>query len=279
MVDEQESEDSRNRKSEPYLVYEYGEKLASLVAYCDSPQKVSHLSKKFDIDEAALGFWLKQITRKGIMKIVDSANDKVPLYQAVRDVEYPPVNNDRNSTEYSEIRIALFGSIGAGKSTILHSLFAPPITPPHYERIRRFNVPEHIFKTCKSIAFFNLLSRKEGQLGLLKVVQPDLIIIVTDSRKDDINETKKYIPRVQELFPEAQLIALANKQDLPDTIPPDLVQEELEIPTFGTIAFEISFSQEHRILLTKVIADSLGLTLDILGETGQWPRSNSFTCF
>ncbi len=208
---------------------------------------------------------------------IDSSGNEVPLYQAVNDVKVPPLK-DQSAQIESEIRITLFGCIGVGKSTILHSLFAPPISPPsHIERIRRFNVPEHVFKTSKRIAFFNQKSRIEWQLHLLKVVKPDLILLVTDSTTDDMDKLKQYLSRVQELFPEVKLIALANKQDLPDTIPPDLIQEELEIPTFGIVAFDIS--NEERISLTQVIANSLGLTLDTQGETGQWPRSNSFPFF
>lgn len=278
MVDEQEQESEENEThySESYLIHEYGEKVASIVAYCKSPQKISYLSQKFNIEKVALRFALKRLIRQGIMRAVETDSEEVPLYQTVKDVKYPPIKeqSDQISMRESEIRIALVGSIGAGKTSILHSLLTPPINTSHYQRIRRHNIPEHVFKTSKHIAFFNIFTRIEGQLRFLKVIKPHLIILVTDSTVNDISKLKDYLPRIQELFPKVKLIAYANKQDLPDAIPPELVQEELKIPTFGIVGFDISNKQ--RISLTQVIADSLGLTLDTLGKTGQWSCSRSF---
>jgi len=64
-----------------------------------------------------------------------------------------------------------------------------------------------------------------------------LTIVVTDSTEKNVEETKEMLERFNR-FHGAKVIALANKQDLPGALSPEIVGQRLGIKTYGTVAVD-----------------------------------------
>ncbi len=62
-----------------------------------------------------------------------------------------------------------------------------------------------------------------------------LTIIVTDSSEKNVEDTKDMLARFNR-FQGSKIIALANKQDLPGALAPDVVGQRLGLKTYGTVA-------------------------------------------
>lgn len=65
-----------------------------------------------------------------------------------------------------------------------------------------------------------------------------LAILVCDSTEDSIEKTKE-IYRKFSRYIGSKIIAIANKQDLPDALSAEQVEEKLGIPTYGMSAIRV----------------------------------------
>ncbi len=64
-----------------------------------------------------------------------------------------------------------------------------------------------------------------------------LTIVITDSTEKNVEETKEMLTRFNR-FQGSKVIALANKQDVPGALAPDVVSQRLGIKTYGTVAVD-----------------------------------------
>ncbi len=64
-----------------------------------------------------------------------------------------------------------------------------------------------------------------------------LTIVITDSTEKNVEETKDMLARFNR-FQGSKVIALANKQDIPGALAPDVVGQRLGIKTYGTVAVD-----------------------------------------
>ena len=71
-----------------------------------------------------------------------------------------------------------------------------------------------------------------------------LAVLVCDSTKDNIEKTKEIFNKFSR-YMNTKIIAIANKQDLPDALSAKKVQKKLGIPTYGMSA--IRFDLRDRI--------------------------------
>jgi signal recognition particle receptor subunit beta len=62
-----------------------------------------------------------------------------------------------------------------------------------------------------------------------------LTVLVCDSTEENIEKTKEVYNKFSRYL-SSKIIAIANKQDLPEALSADQVQEKLGIPTYGMSA-------------------------------------------
>lgn len=65
-----------------------------------------------------------------------------------------------------------------------------------------------------------------------------LAILVCDSTEDNINKTKEIYKKYSRYI-GSKIIAIANKQDLPDALSAEQVEKRLGIPTYGMSAIRV----------------------------------------
>jgi len=66
----------------------------------------------------------------------------------------------------------------------------------------------------------------------------DLILLVTNSTLDNVENSRFFVKKIEEEIPNALVIVLGNKQDLEDTLKPQEIEDILELKTYGLIAID-----------------------------------------
>lgn len=66
----------------------------------------------------------------------------------------------------------------------------------------------------------------------------DLILLVTNSTLDNVENSRFFVKKIEEEIPNALVIVLGNKQDLEDTLKPQEIEDILELKTHGLIAID-----------------------------------------
>jgi len=168
------------------------------------------------------------------------------------------------------IYICTFGQPGVGKSTVtwvfLNYQLHIDEAHPHI-----FQLPEGVFSTDREVFYADLPTRyhprfcPEFMSGRI-----DLILLITNSTYENSLWTKQQITSLRTKFPGVSLLAIANKQDLPQSIPSQRVEEILGVHTIGLVAIDHYTITENRIRLTEEIGQLLGLPVGPFGRTGEW---------
>lgn len=62
---------------------------------------------------------------------------------------------------------------------------------------------------------------------------PELVIVVTDSTPENVEQSHALVKLMKTQFPEAYKIAIANMQKLPERLQPEDIEELLGLTTYG----------------------------------------------
>jgi hypothetical protein len=62
---------------------------------------------------------------------------------------------------------------------------------------------------------------------------PELVIVVTNSTVDNVEESYAIVKLLKKQFPNAYKIAIANMQNLPNSLKPKYIEEFLGLTTYG----------------------------------------------
>lgn len=133
--------------------------------------------------------------------------------------------------------LSLVGYDGVGKTTIINLIRSKeiPIKPA-------LQITGNI-ATLK-IGSLNFILRDftgEQDVGFLWnnfIRGSDLILLVTNSTLDNVENSRFFVKKIEEEIPNALVIVLGNKQDLEDTLEPQEIEDILELKTHGLIAID-----------------------------------------
>ncbi len=181
--------------------------------------------------------------------------------KALRVSLYRDFETDLNLAIKSTIKIILLGESGVGKTTMFKLLkgdeipiqHLPTMGPTINEIKLAGDVQMVVWDTPGQRLYHNIWS--EFLLGA------DIIFLVTDSKADNVSETKniytRYILKGEE---NTHWYCIANKQDLPDALKPDEIKNLVGVPTFGMIAIDNSPDNRKNFenMLKKVISEKIG---------------------
>ncbi|WXG41007.1 MAG: ADP-ribosylation factor-like protein [Candidatus Freyarchaeum deiterrae] len=138
------------------------------------------------------------------------------------------------------LKISLIGYSGVGKTTILKLLREEEIPKDHIPTI---GVGIKGVKGAKigntSLICWDLAGQERFELTWDKFIRDSsLIIIVTDSTLENVVKSRYFVRLIREVEPEANILSIANKQDLPNALPPEKVSQILEAETQGIVAID-----------------------------------------
>ncbi|UCE09809.1 MAG: GTP-binding protein [Candidatus Thorarchaeota archaeon] len=163
----------------------------------------------------------------------------------------------------TRLKIALVGEGGTGKTTTLHLLLGD--TPPlQYVPTIALNL-----ETVENIRFGNyslVLWDFAGQerfrtLWRFYFHGADVIILVCDSTLRNVIISKDILKLIKRDAPKVPVFAIANKQDKPNAMKPEVVQKILGIPTYPMVAIDKGRRDEMLRILMTAAAQYVGVAL------------------
>jgi small GTP-binding protein len=163
----------------------------------------------------------------------------------------------------TRLKIALVGEGGVGKTTTLHLLLGD--TPPlQYVPTIALNL-----ETVENIRFGNyslVLWDFAGQerfrtLWRFYFHGADVIFLVSDSTLRNVIISKDILKLIKRDAPKVPVFALANKQDKPTAMKPEVVQKILGIPTYPMVAIDAARRDEMLRILMTAASQYVGVAL------------------
>jgi len=163
----------------------------------------------------------------------------------------------------TRLKIALVGEGGVGKTTTLHLLLGD--TPPlQYVPTIALNL-----ETVENIRFGNyslVLWDFAGQerfrtLWRFYFHGADVIFLVCDSTLRNVIISKDILKLIKRDAPKVPVFAMANKQDKPNAMKPEVVQKILGIPTYPMVAIDKARRDEMLRILMTAASQYVGVAL------------------
>ena len=153
------------------------------------------------------------------------------------------------------VKVALMGSGYAGKSTLIKLLTdMVQKLETNYTPTTGVDVGTITLDTSTKVTLVEM-----GGQSHFEFLWPDLlkgsrmVLVVTESNPKAVLKTRQLLQKYKENLDNAQVIAIANKQDLPGSMKPESVQDLLGVPTFGMVAID----PKQRVNGYKLIVNGL----------------------
>jgi small GTP-binding protein len=153
------------------------------------------------------------------------------------------------------VKVALMGSGFAGKSTIIKLL------TDRVDKLKT-NYQPTIGMDCGTITLDSSTKVSLVEMGgqsHFEFMWSDLlrgskmVVVVTESTPKAVLRTRQLLYKYREHMSNMQIIAIANKQDIPGSMKPESVQDLLGVPTFGMVAVD----PRQRVHGYRMIVDGL----------------------
>ncbi|MFX0046457.1 MAG: ADP-ribosylation factor-like protein, partial [Candidatus Hermodarchaeota archaeon] len=154
------------------------------------------------------------------------------------------------------VKVAILGFAGVGKTTTLHLLRGETLPLVHDPTIGVSikRLPEEVQNA--NIVLWDLAGQSRFSILWAKMIaNAQVVVIVTDSTLENVLRSKKLVSLVKEEVPEAKVIGIANKQDLPTALTPERVGQILAIPTYELVAIDISYRDRLIQIIRKAILE------------------------
>ncbi|MGY5858788.1 MAG: ADP-ribosylation factor-like protein [Candidatus Thorarchaeota archaeon] len=154
------------------------------------------------------------------------------------------------------VKVAILGFAGVGKTTTLHLLRGETLPLVHDPTIGVSikKLPEEISNA--NIVLWDLAGQSRFSILWAKMIaNAQVVIIVTDSTLENVLRSKKLVTLVRDEVPDAKVIGIANKQDLPTALTPERVGQILSIPTYELVAIDISYRDRLIQIIRRAILE------------------------
>jgi small GTP-binding protein len=225
---------------------------------------------KFHAKDVISDVLLVFVTDKGedessIFEKVDTARKVLKRVLSKSGLEKVCENFERlvEPSVVTRLKIALVGEGGVGKTTTLHLLLGD--TPPlQYVPTIALNL-----ETVENIRFGNyslVLWDFAGQerfrtLWRFYFHGADVIFLVCDSTLRNVIISKDILKLIKRDAPKVPVFALANKQDKPNAMKPEVVQKILGIPTYPMVAIDKARRDAMLRILMTAASQYVGVAL------------------
>jgi small GTP-binding protein len=87
----------------------------------------------------------------------------------------------------------------------------------------------------------------------------DAVLVITNSSLENVEKSKFFIELIKENAPDAHAAVIGNKQDLPDALSVEKIEEILKLKTYSMIAID----PDNRNKMIQIIADTLEINTEI----------------
>ncbi|MFX1278110.1 MAG: ADP-ribosylation factor-like protein [Promethearchaeota archaeon] len=155
-------------------------------------------------------------------------------------------------------KISLVGFSGVGKTTTTNLICADEIPSVHIPTITGKISTVKIGKL-----YFHLWDfAGQEQFSYLWndfILGSDAVLIITDSTLENVEKSKFFIELIKEHAPYAHTAVIGNKQDLPDALSIEKIQEISGVKTYSMVAID----PNNRDKMIQIVADILEINTDV----------------
>jgi len=185
---------------------------------------------------------------------------------------FTPFSEEIDKIILGPIKISLVGSSGVGKTTIF-KLIKGEETPIEHDptifvdiggvkaKIGEYKIPLRIWDFGGQDQFKKAWDRL--------VQASDIVLLILDSSIVNVLKTRKdFLKLTDNISKTTQIIGIANKQDLPGAVKPELVNRVLGIKTYGIVGIDPS----NRKTLLKIIGEAMEKWFEAKGVNIKIPK-------
>ncbi len=154
------------------------------------------------------------------------------------------------------VKVAILGFAGVGKTTTLHLLRGETLPLVHDPTIGVSikKLPEEVENA--NIVLWDLAGQSRFSILWAKMIaNAQVVVIVTDSTLENVLRSKKLVSLVKDEVPDAKIIGIANKQDLPTALTPERVGQILGVATYELVAIDISYRDRLIQIIRRAILE------------------------
>ncbi|MFO7837243.1 MAG: ADP-ribosylation factor-like protein [Candidatus Thorarchaeota archaeon] len=139
------------------------------------------------------------------------------------------------------VKVALMGSGYAGKSTLIRLLTDNNTQKldSNYKPTAGMDCGTITLDSTTKVTLVEMGGQKHFEFMWPEFMQGSrLVVVVTESNPKAVLKTRQLLHKYNDLLCDKQVIAIANKQDLPDAMRPESVEDLLDVPTYGMVAID-----------------------------------------
>ncbi len=155
-------------------------------------------------------------------------------------------------------KISLIGFSGVGKTTITRLIKAEEIPTEHIPTITGDIATIKIGKL--HFHLWDFAGQEQFSFLWNKFVKgSDAVLLISDSTLENLEKSKFFLELIKEEAPYAHAAVIANKQDLPNALPPAKIEEMMDLKTYSMVAID----PNNRDKMMTIIADILEMSSEI----------------
>lgn len=165
-----------------------------------------------------------------------------------------------NEILFPFFKMVILGQGGVGKTSLLRLIMGEEPDSAYIPTIG-VDVKEFDFEPNNTRLVFWDFS---GQPRYRKLWQPflegaDVAILVTDSKAENLPETKGMLQMIKAEKPDIIIVLIANKQDLPGALPPAEIERQMGVKAHGFVATDPKNREKILQILKEAISDLVEL--------------------
>lgn len=158
----------------------------------------------------------------------------------------------------TRLKIALAGRAAVGKTT-LFNLLKGLASPAAYHATIGADVDRKLFQIDGTrVIVWDLAGQQEyHKTWVIFLRGASLILFVSDSSVENVVSSKPLLDLCRRVEPNAQIICIANKQDLPSRLKPEEIEKQLGVKTYGCVAIDPAYREAIMNIIVQSVRNAI----------------------
>jgi len=162
---------------------------------------------------------------------------------------------------YFHLRVALIGDAGVGKTSALCLLMG---MPPPKEYHPTVSMSTELIEKVRFANYVLMVYDFAGQTQSKRFWSfegIDILLLLTDSTIKSILGVKDLLVSIHEKEPEAVVVVIANKQDLPNALDSSIIGRIVGVDVYPLVAIDLTYRDELLLVLLRAAARRFNIVM------------------